>query len=128
MRFEVSAYYDIDNKPHYGLSQIGEFPKTRRAALLASISKWKAVAKIHRLNPTPLQADEIDPRPSETCALCHLYWNGNCQECPVFHAVGDTHCINSPFDLYSHRPSEYTALAEVEFLKSLLNEEGEVKV
>lgn len=123
MRFDVSVYYDTDNKPHYGLSQIGTFPKTKRAAIQASISKWKAIAKIHRLNPTPLSAEDVDPNPVETCSLCHLYWNANCQECPVFHATGYTHCVDSPFDLYGQNSNEHTALSEVEFLKSLLKEE-----
>lgn len=105
-------------------------------ALIASIEKWERNAEAE--TPEEYLIGTRD------CALCALFWKGDCAGCPVSEASGELYCngtpyleadhaekmwvqaLNVPFDeaAITHRRNAAHAAArkEVDFLKSLLPE------
>lgn len=63
------------------------------------------------------------------CALCELFWDNNCKDCPIYEHTKFMSCARTPyveadrcFDEYGLNSPEFkeAALKELEFLKSLL--------
>ena len=100
-------------------------------ALTQSIEKWErnAVAE------TPGEFTTGN----DACALCGLFWDRECNGCPVRAKTGHSICLASPYVAaaaakinWRHEPSDTSrreaahaaARAEVDFLRSLLPETG----
>ena len=79
-------------------------------ALKESIAKWeKRAAGDHSLK-TGIDA----------CPLCTLFHPRCISECPVAQKVGHSYCTETPYHKYIRDPTNETAEAELNFLKSLL--------
>jgi hypothetical protein len=68
---------------------------------------------------------------THNCALCKLYWQNDCRNCPVKQVAGAIFCKNTPYIEWLHYTrfngpkvfdarSRELAQAELEFLRSLL--------
>lgn len=62
-----------------------------RAALDASIEHWRLD------NERALTPDDARIGPNH-CALCELFWDQECDGCPVRERTGKPHCEDSPYD------------------------------
>lgn len=85
-------------------------------ALRGSIAKWEGI----------VQGTVKDEGP-DNCPLCLLFYNDDCEGCPVSEATGETCCDDSPYPIYwgianGQRDGDPVAAAqaELDFLKSLL--------
>ncbi len=95
-----------------------------RAALEESIKHWEENAAAE----TP----EGVSTGAENCPLCYLFFDANCQGCPVRRKTGEAACTGSPYneayfalhdwakDGKSRDIYRMAAQAEVDFLRSLL--------
>ena len=81
------------------------------AALKLSIGTWERRAAGAKI--------EVQP---ENCALCDLFYRGDCIGCPVMQATGSAECRGTPCEVYTDmpNPNRDMARAEVYFLKALL--------
>lgn len=97
-----------------------------RTALEESIAHWKRMASGDRRNSEAPTSDD--------CPLCEMFYNklDVCDGCPVRIKTGRTYCGDTPYHdaqrawtEYGLDSSEfkYAALAEVDFLTSLLPNE-----
>ena len=85
-------------------------------ALLGSIAKWQAII-----------AGTAEDYGRTNCPLCQMFWENDCDGCPVKKKTGLEDCDGSPYEKidkaykcgYKQPPPEL-AKAELEFLKSLL--------
>ena len=69
------------------------FPRTKKAAMRMSIEKWEVVVQGHKDGIQPIYSSGGD-----TCALCHLYIEEQCSQCPIKkYSKGDLYCNNTPF-------------------------------
>ncbi|MDO6966935.1 hypothetical protein [Rhizobium alvei] len=90
-------------------------------ALKASIANWERNAKVEKMEDAKLGVIN--------CPLCNMFWLDDCKGCPVAKNTGTRLCAKTPYhdaedelengNIESFRKA---ALAEVEFLKSLLPE------
>jgi len=104
--------------------------KKTHKALKGSIRKWEDIVK-----------GEGSDNGIENCPLCEmLYFNIECDGCPVKEKTGMDYCYGSPYDEWiKHHKERHTisyplkiecekckeiAIKELEFLKSLLEERG----
>lgn len=78
-------------------------------ALKVSIGTWERRAAGAKI--------EVEP---ENCALCDLFYRGECIGCPVLQATGRPECRGTPCEVYTDNPSRNMARSEVYFLKALL--------
>lgn len=96
-------------------------------ALKASIKHWEENVEARSAYDVSLGCAE--------CALCKLFREANCVQCPVFAATGKSTCMGSPYhdavDAYdawidNDNPTFWknAARAELRFLKSLLPKEA----
>lgn len=95
-----------------------DFPDTEKDALEASIRKWEFIVAWLKEHPGQYLSDGS----ATTCALCRLYLDDNCLNCPVFKKTGFKWCRGTPYhDYESGDDLDYKTAAEqeVEFLKSL---------
>ena len=73
---------------------------TTAQALDESITSWKCRLK---LTIEDIRNEREAPLPAN-CALCSLYYNNNCEGCPVQNKTGYGLCLRTPFkeaaDLY----------------------------
>ena len=90
-------------------------------ALEASIEKWETNAQV-----PALEEAKIAPR---DCPLCDIYWDIDCDGCPVARRTGCRGCTGSPYSAAAKAfaandlPGLHSASRrEVEFLTSLLQE------
>lgn len=60
-------------------------------ALLASIAKWEANAKVSSFSKAEIFND--------TCALCDLFYDEGCRGCPVAEETGNPCCEGSPWSV-----------------------------
>lgn len=101
------------------------------AALEASIEKWER-------NACADHPDDVKLGP-EYCPLCQLFWEDDCESCPIAAHTGQIFCKDTPYeraDIVAYRWEDYpdsenlreafreAAEEEVAFLKSL-RETGE---
>lgn len=108
----------------------GTLPKSRLAALKASICKWKRIVK-------HLKEDDAAVPPwdggTETCGLCQIYYNNrDCDDCPVSRKTGMGGCVGTPYHKYQEAKGYVdktdgleAAKAEMAFLKGLLPKKKE---
>lgn len=104
-------------------------------ALKASIAKWERNTKAK--HPDDFKIARHD------CALCDMFWFGQCEGCPVSYNTGATRCYGTPYeaaanardewddaefddDSVERRKARAAARKEVAFLKSLLPPEEQV--
>ena len=100
-----------------------------REALEASIEKWKRNAAEVNVFKTSIS--------NKDCALCSLFYDDDCQGCPVSEKSGRKFCGNTPYleasaargiwfcETQNDGPAFRTAaLEEVAFLESLRPEDG----
>ena len=100
-------------------------------ALQRSIEKWEQKAKESVVEDVRIGADE--------CPLCDLFFEDDCEGCPIFEKTGHTNCRRTPFikayDVWMYwrefpEDGEYRLLfneaseEEADFLKSLLPKEN----
>jgi len=107
---------------NYFLNFDGNFPKTKKSAILAAWEKWQTIVKFHKDNPDVYSVYNIH---ANTCALCQLYLNGTeCFKCPIYKATGEHLCQNTPYVDYMNAATPedklYFARKEAKFIKSLL--------
>ena len=95
-------------------------------ALRASIAKWERNAVVEHLADATMG--------SEDCPLCVLFNPASCEGCPVFEETELDCCESTPYDdackarwLGDIDGFEAAALAEVNFLRSLLPAEPEAQ-
>jgi len=113
---------------------MAKLTKRVRAAIEASIKHWEEAWA----EPNPCEIN----LGRDQCALCALFWDDDCERCPVFVATGAIHCEASPyvaafgakqdwlgrytanlFDKDKKRTRwKIQARKEINFLKSLLEE------
>ena len=91
-------------------------PRSTTQALRWSILKWRALLRAARRLGVPIRSY------AESCALCELFYEKDCNGCPVFEATGGRECVKSPFQVAA---GEGDALAEIQFLQALLWPEKE---
>lgn len=110
-----------------------EFPKTKVAAIRASIKKWEVIRDYLDENGPSLWVENYG---GGTCALCELYFDESmesefneeeskpCLKCPVYKRTGEHQCMGTPFYLFHELEgtpgAPQAAQQEVDFLKSLL--------
>lgn len=94
-------------------------------ALEDSIAHWEANVAAQTIKDIKLGIRH--------CALCHVYYNSDCQGCPVNARTGQMYCVGSPYNAAQYaaerledNPTPETweiyrraAQAELNFLKSL---------
>jgi hypothetical protein len=94
--------------------------KRTLTALRGSITKWESI----------VAGTDID-KGADNCPLCAIFThrrnpkevddNSSCKGCPVYEKTGRFQCEGSPY--YDYDPETLsTAIAELNFLKSLLPE------
>lgn len=89
-------------------------------ALRGSIKKWEDIVAGIGLD-----------KGEDNCPLCKLfherfrYTGSHCDGCPVSEKTGDMSCSGSPYAAYCDEPTKAGAIAELEFLKSLLPSESD---
>ena len=115
MKFYIHFDKEIDS---YELLKRGAFPRSKRAALEASIRKWKALVQANK------RGKYVEENGGATCALCKLYYNldDRCAGCPIAE-LGHAYCLRTPWEKYVNTVNPTVALkhaqAEVKFLESL---------
>lgn len=109
----------------YELAEGAAWPQDDRGALQAAIAKWQAIAAWHQGQPSDY-AYPLRGVHGSTCALCKLHIKSGCILCPVMTRTGKSGCERTPYWYYvkAEDGSDLlaAALAEVEFLQSLLAE------
>lgn len=103
----------------------GDFPEDEQEAIKAAIQKWETIRDWHLHSGNNINS--VSNIGVYTCALCNLYRREyddgeSCFGCPVAKRTGNYFCEGSPLDLYDNGLHIQGATEEVEFLKSLLNE------
>lgn len=81
----------------------------------SSVEKWECIVDFLRANPWATVFDNG----RRTCALCILYWAGDCNDCPIKAHTGHAFCFNTPHDAYKDEPTLANAKAELRFLEAL---------
>ena len=79
-------------------------PEQTAAALEDSIQQWDENARAEKPEDAVIDFDD--------CALCDLFWDDDCDGCPVKNRTGDVMCHGSPYDE-----------ASAAFIRWALNEE-----
>lgn len=107
----------------YTIDTNDEFPDEKSEAIDAAIEKWKTIAQAIKLTEQVIESGGRN-----TCPLCKLYFEDDCQDCPVMQKTGRWHCIKTPAMQYENveekgwegwkRALKY-AEREVTFLESL---------
>ena len=72
-------------------SQIKKLLKAGKDPLELSIKKWEDI-----VNKTGKDAGRLN------CALCLVYLENNCADCPVRDYTGDIVCSNTPYEEWSY--------------------------
>ena len=98
------------------VTRVSDWPKDE-TALELSIQKWEFIVECIKSG----QAVKSDGSSNGTCALCADFSMLGCNGCPVKEAIGNSGCIDTPYnDWYPPHPiSLDIAEAELEFLKGL---------
>jgi len=95
-------------------------------ALRGSIRKWQGIVD-----------GTVEDEGVRNCPLCRLFFDNDCEGCPVSEDTGETYCDGSPFEVWSElgsygrhgwtvdgADSFVAACFELEYLKSLLPKRG----
>jgi hypothetical protein len=112
---DCSLFAIIGGTVEYVLSSNRVQPKPKRDVILLkafddSIAAWQS-----RRN-----GDFSKGIGRRDCALCDLFFDRNCSNCPVSESTGKTHCISSPYEGFSE---EYQAMQRIPTLKKFAGEE-----
>ncbi len=90
-------------------------------ALVGSIEKW-----------TKIRAGELEDHRNQNCPLCSLFYDDDCEGCPVMAKSKERYCRNTPYKVWAdlcYDTATWTAdttrkkaqaTREINFLKSLL--------
>lgn len=81
-------------------------------ALQGSIAKWERIVARTQSN-----------HGREDCALCNLFYDSDCVNCPVSAKTGQPFCKGTPYYTYSFSGKTEDAQRELDFLRSLLPSE-----
>jgi hypothetical protein len=92
------------------------FPIKPKEAMTMAIEKWKTIVNELKKGIIITRGDG-----AFTCALCHLYIENDCSDCPVKNYTGQPYCYNTPCSTYSYNLNVTIKIAkdEVIFLKKV---------
>ena len=101
----MEKWFDIQGKT-FSSKQI---PSTYWEAVNKSLNKWRLISIGF------LPDDDI-----ETCGLCNLYIDLDCEGCPIFEATGLPYCEETPFIKWALNKDKEWADIELNFLYSVV--------
>ena len=88
-----NAYKEI--KVKYSFESVLEHSSGEQL-LNYSIAKWDYIVSLMRDS-----GEVINDGGTDTCALCHVYYEDGCEGCPIFKETGRDNCLGTPYSRYT---------------------------